>query len=269
MSIDAGSTKLEINPLPRRPLGRTGLMVSPIAYGTFKLGRNTRIKYATPYPLPSEAEARAMVHLALDLGLNLFDTAPAYGLAEARLGPALRGRRKDVVLCTKAGETHEDGQSSYAFDAASITASVERSLGRLKTDVIDVVLIHSDGRDEAIQQETGAVQALQNLKQQGKARFIGLSGKTANGFKLSLAWADVAMVEYSPANPAMRDTIETMHQAGLGVLIKKAMGSGGVDPGEAIRFGLTPRGVSSLVLATLHEAHLRANVAHTIAALRG
>src|SRR5690554_4390721 len=110
-----------------RPLGNTGLQVSPLGLGTVKIGRNQGVKY------PS--------------GINLPDTAPAYGTSEERLGPLLQGQRQDWVLCTKVGEEFVDGQSRFDFSAAHTRFSVQRSLQRLHTDYLDLVLVHSSGDD--------------------------------------------------------------------------------------------------------------------------
>ena len=84
-----------------RPLGSTGLRVSPLGLGTVKLGRNTGVKYPNQFALPSDGQARELLALARDLGINLIDTAPAYGTSETRLGPLLQGQRQDWVVCTK------------------------------------------------------------------------------------------------------------------------------------------------------------------------
>src|SRR3989442_1694417 len=114
----------------RRQLGRTGFAISPIALGTTKLGRNTDVKYPASFVLPSEEEVAALSQAALKLGVNLIDTAPAYGDSEKRLGTLLENHRTGIVLCTKAGERYVNGRSVYDFSAAAIVASVEASLRR-------------------------------------------------------------------------------------------------------------------------------------------
>src|SRR5690625_7513454 len=80
----------------QRPLGRTGLMVSPIGLGTVKLGRNQRLKHPQPFELPSRKEAEYLLDCAHDLGINFIDTAAAYGSSEARLGELLRSEERRV-----------------------------------------------------------------------------------------------------------------------------------------------------------------------------
>ena len=97
---------------------------------------------------------KQLLETAAELGVNLLDTAPAYGNSEERLGSLfrdqIRKRRSDWVLCSKAGEEFSAGESRFDFSANAITASVERSLQRLGTDYLDVVLVHSSGDDERL-----------------------------------------------------------------------------------------------------------------------
>ena len=81
-----------------RPLGSSGLLVSPLGLGTVKLGRDQGVKYPNGFRIPDDDEARMLLKLARDLGINLIDTAPAYGRSEERLGPLLRGQREDWVI---------------------------------------------------------------------------------------------------------------------------------------------------------------------------
>src|SRR5690606_15619655 len=86
-----------------RPLGQTGLTVSALGLGTVKFGRNTGVKYPRSFELPDRSAAANLLSLARDLGINLLDTAPAYGESEERLGELLQGQRQDWLICTKAG----------------------------------------------------------------------------------------------------------------------------------------------------------------------
>jgi aryl-alcohol dehydrogenase-like predicted oxidoreductase len=246
--------------MAHRPLGKTGLLVSPIAFGAFKIGRNEKIKYSHPYPLPTDAEVDRLLNIVLDLGINLIDTAPAYGTSELRIGQHLSHRRREFLLSTKVGETFEDGQSHYDFSAPAITASLHRSLQRLRTDAVDLLFIHSDGRDLAILNETDIVPTLQKLKQGGLSRFIGLSGKTVEGAHAALPWADVLMVEYHPNDTSHSPLIAEAAANGIGILIKKPLASGAIPPEQAIPFLLSNPSISSLVIGGLNPKHMARNV---------
>lgn len=246
--------------MDRRPLGRTGLHVSTIGYGAFKIGRNVGIKYPTDYDLPSEEESARILNGVLDLGITLIDTAPAYGLSEQRIGRALAARRSEYILSTKVGETFVDGQSAYDFSRQAVIASIEASLQRLRTDVVDLLLVHSDGRDTQIQRETDLIETLQSVRAAGKARHIGFSGKHVEGAREAMNWADVLMVEFNAGHTVHAPVIREAASRGVGILVKKGLGSGQLPPEEAIPFVLTEPGVSSLVVGGLNLDHLRQNI---------
>ncbi|MEM9295778.1 MAG: aldo/keto reductase, partial [Planctomycetota bacterium] len=180
-------------PAHRRPLGAHGPAVEPLAYGAVKIGRNQGLKL-TPFALPSEQAAERFLHDLLDAGVNLIDTAPAYGLSEQRIGSALARRRDEFVLSTKVGEHFHDGRSWFDFTYAGALESLDRSRQRLQTDVLDLALIHSNGDDAGILDDGAPVDALCEAKLRGWVRQIGLSGKTVEGARRALAWADVIMV---------------------------------------------------------------------------
>ncbi|HXH03093.1 MAG TPA: aldo/keto reductase [Candidatus Competibacteraceae bacterium] len=250
-----------------RELGSSGIRVSPLGLGTVKFGRNQEVKYPQGFALPSDREIRELLALARALGINLLDTAPAYGTAEERLGRLLPGPRRDWVIVTKVGEEFRDGRSVFDFTAAATRASVERSLSRLNSDWLDLVLIHSDGEDVRILTEEGALDALLELKREGKVRAVGISSKTVAGGLLALDSCDAVMVTHNPLHQEERPVIRAAHERGRGVLIKKGLLSGhlaalGTDPVETcLRCVFAEAGVSSLVVGTLNPAHLRADVA--------
>jgi aryl-alcohol dehydrogenase-like predicted oxidoreductase len=244
----------------RRPLGHTGFPVSPIGFGGFKIGRNQKAKYPAAYELPTEEAVGQLLNGLLDLGINYIDTAPAYGLSEERIGRLLQARRREFVLSTKVGESFSEGISRYDFTADSLRASVTRSLDRLKAEVIDVLLLHSDGRDLRIQNETDAVPILCDLKERGIVRAIGLSGKTLEGARKALEWADVLMVEYHLQDRSHEELIAEAAERGIGVVVKKGLASGHLPSHEAIRFVLANPNVSTLVVGGLSLTHFRENV---------
>lgn len=247
--------------MERRPLGSTGLEVSVLGLGTVKLGRDQEVKYPRPFRVPDDAAAARLLDVARELGINLLDTAPAYGTSETRLGRLLRGRRDDWVLCSKVGEEFVDGRSFFDFSAKHTRHSVERSLRRLATDRLDVVLIHSDGDDLAVLDRSGALETLLVLRDSGLIRAVGMSHKTLAGGRRALELGcDVIM---ATLNLDYRDEVPLIAEAGAagcGVLIKKALASGHAGP-ESLQFAAAQPGVSSLVVGTINEEHLRANAA--------
>jgi len=256
-----------------RPLGATGLRVSPLGLGTVKFGRNQGVKYPQPFDLPSDREALALLDLAWDLGINLLDTAPAYGQSEARLGRLLRQCRRDWVIVTKVGEDFNDGVSRFDFSAAATRASVERSLRRLGVETLDAVLIHSSGDDLAILEQQAVLPTLRDLQQAGRVRAIGMSSKTVAGGLRAVECADLVMATYNPHQREELPVIRAAHRAGKGILIKKGLLSGHWDQADsdpvcaALRLIYAEPGVSSLVIGTLNPAHLQANVAAAASAL--
>lgn len=259
-----------------RPLGSTGLRVSPLGLGTVKLGRDQGVKYPNGFRIPDDTQARGLLTLARDLGINLIDTAPAYGVSEERLGPLLAGQREDWVIVSKVGEEFENGQSRFDFSAAHTRFSVERSLQRLRTDRIEMVLVHSDGDDLRILQDEGVYQTLAELKQEGKILAYGLSGKTPEGGLLALETGDCAMVTYNLNDQRERPVIDYAAAHGKAILVKKALASGhlclepGADPVQRsfeLLFGHP--GVSAAIIGTINPKHLADNVATAAHVLSG
>lgn len=245
--------------VPKR-LGKTDLSVTPVGFGAFKIGRNTGIKYAAGYDLPDAQEVSRLLNGVLDLGVNYIDTAPAYGISEQRIGETIARRREEYVLSTKVGETYEDGQSTYDFSSQTIRYSITLSLQRLRTDVLDLVFIHSDGNDLHILNNTDTVETLQQLRDEGLVRAIGMSGKTAEGAAAALTWADAIMVEYHLDDRSHEAVIRQAAEAGVGVVVKKGLASGKLAPDQAIRFVLKNPGVTSLVIGGLNLEHFAENV---------
>jgi aryl-alcohol dehydrogenase-like predicted oxidoreductase len=244
-----------------RRLGNAGPPLSPIGFGAFKIGRNQKTKYGQPYELPSEAEVSRLLNGLLDLGITYFDTAPAYGLSEERLGTAIAHRRREFTLSTKVGETFEQGQSSYDFSAKAIAASVARSLQRLNSEFIDAVFLHSPGDDLAILEQTDAVPALIRLRESGAVKAIGLSAKTPQGAHAALEWADCLMVEYHLQDRSHESVISAAAARGVGVVVKKGLSAGHLPADDAIRFVLANHAVSTMVVGSLSLEHMRANLA--------
>lgn len=259
----------------QRQLGSTDLMVSALGLGTTKLGRNTDVKYPDSFSIPDDKQVANLLSTARDLNINLIDTAPAYGNSEERLGKLLRGQRKDWVIVSKAGEDYVQQQSVYNFSPAQIIRSIQDSLIKLKTDYIDLLLIHSDGNDTEIINKHDVFNTLQIAKQQGLIRYYGMSTKTIDGGLLALQYSDAVMVTYNPANPEELPVISAAEAQRKGVLIKKGLASGHLSkiaPANPIQtamdFIYQQPAVSSVIVGTINPQHLISNVECAIGALQ-
>lgn len=260
-----------------RDFGSTGIRVSPIGLGTVKIGRNLGVKYPTAFSLPSDDEVIALLNRASELGINLIDTAPAYGLSEERLGRLLTKTTAPVggwVIVTKAGESFElkgeNGVSTFDMSAIALTQSVERSLKRLKREFLDCVLVHSDGRDLEHIENARCLDTLQQLKKRGLIRSFGMSTKTVEGGLAAVQSSDGVMVEYNLHEDSQLPVIRAANGAGKFVLIKKGLLSGHLGGQSQVTESfrkifpeletVTKPGISSVIVGTLNPIHLEANV---------
>jgi aryl-alcohol dehydrogenase-like predicted oxidoreductase len=200
-------------------LGDTGIEVSEVGVGAWQLGGNPDWGGR-----PDEAESLRIVDEALALGVDFFDTAPGYaeGRSEALLGRALAGKRDQVVLCTKFGHHENDG-----FSPARLAPSVEGSLRQLRTDHLDVLLLHNPPAD--LHDGGHPIYAeLERLTKAGKLRAYGVS----------LDWsAELDLVTTTTASRAcevlfnafFQETLPAMERAaanGMGLIVKVPLDSG-------------------------------------------
>jgi aryl-alcohol dehydrogenase-like predicted oxidoreductase len=148
-----------------RPLGRTGVHVSPLCLGAMMFG---------PWGNDDRADAVRIIHRALDAGINFIDTADVYsgGVSEDIVGQALAGRRDEVFLATKFFMPMDDDTNHRGGSRRWIIHEVEASLRRLKTDHIDLYQVHRPSPDMDVAETLGA---LSDLVHQGKVRYIGSS----------------------------------------------------------------------------------------------
>lgn len=255
--------------LTLRKIAGTDLRVSPVGLGTVKLGRDKGVKYPTGFTIPDDQQARRLLDLSRDLGINLLDTAPAYGNSEERLGPLLQNQRCHWLICSKVGEEFnpQTGESHFNFTPEHVRFSVERSLRRLQTDVIDILLVHSDGNDMDVIQRYGILEQLELLKSEGKIRAGGMSTKTIEGGIETLKRSDIAMVTYNLDYRDELPVIDYALAADKGIFIKKALASGHISQGadtDPVRASfdlvLGHPGVSSAIIGTINPDHLHANV---------
>jgi len=207
-------------------LGQTSLQLSNIGFGSSPLGDVFR------QVEPRDAEAA--VRQAIDAGINFFDVSPYYGsgLAEERLGGALHGLRDLVVLATKCGRY---GLDTFDFSAATITSGLEQSLRRLRTDAVDLLQAHDVefGDPDQIVEET--IPTLRKLQQQGKARFIGITGYSLDALLAIAARVEVdTILTYCHCNLLISDIDEKLipfaQQNGIGVINASPLHMGLLTP---------------------------------------
>jgi aryl-alcohol dehydrogenase-like predicted oxidoreductase len=191
-----------------RTLGATGLLASPLALGAGPLGDEAL----------DESAAVRLIHEALELGLRLIDTAPSYGRSEERIGRALEGRRGTVTLVTK-GAYGQPGVADWS--GAAIPLAVEAALKRLRTDYLDVFLLHSCTEQTLWE----LLEPLLALKQAGKVRAVGYSGDGA-GLEAAVACGRLDVIECSVNlfdQQALASVVPKATRAGLGVIGKRAL----------------------------------------------
>ena len=221
-----------------RRLGRAGLRVSVIG-----LGGNTFGRYA-------DAERTASIlRRAIDLGVNLVDTADIYGAgaSEELIGKALAGHRDEIYLATKVGMKFGEGPNETGSSRAHVIASCEASLRRLRTDHIDLYQIHQFDPETPLEETLSALDA---LVRSGKVRYIGCSNYTAWQVVHSLWISDrehfASYVSVQPeysllARDAERELLPACQELGLGVIPYFPLGAGILTgkykPGEPVPEG--------------------------------
>ncbi|HEY1850987.1 MAG TPA: aldo/keto reductase [Candidatus Binataceae bacterium] len=170
-----------------RPFGKTGINISAIGFGCWEIGGG--------YGSIEETEFVKAINRALDIGINSFDTAEAYGMgaSEKSLAKALGSRRKEAVITTKFGVGYPDFPNYRDSSRKRVTESIEKSLKALNTDYVDVYLIHWP--DRAIPFEE-PMRALDDLVKQGKVKAVGLSNFQLSEIKTCMAARRVDVVQY-------------------------------------------------------------------------
>jgi aryl-alcohol dehydrogenase-like predicted oxidoreductase len=221
-----------------RTLGRTGIKVSPYALGT--------LMFATTMG-NDPADSARIIHKAIDAGINVVDTADAYGDSEEVVGKALEGRRDDVVLATKFGRPIGQDPNRQGASRRWIVAAVEGSLRRLRTDHIDLYQLHRPDPDTDIEE---TLAALTDLIRSGKVRAIGASQTPAADIveaqwvaeRRGLARFHTEQPAYSILSRGIeREILPTVQRHGMGSLVWGPLAQGlltGRNPGDLRRAGL-------------------------------
>jgi aryl-alcohol dehydrogenase-like predicted oxidoreductase len=214
-----------------RPLGRSGLKVTPLSLGAMTFGDAPGFMQGVTSP---EDEARRILDRALDAGINLVDTANVYsnGESEKLLGQWLGGRRPQVLVATKCRFSMGPGPHDSGLSRRHILQACEDSLQRLRTDWIDLYQVHMQDSSVPIEE---TLRALDDLVRQGKIRYAGCSNYT--GYRLveslwaadrrSLARYESVQLQYSlVCRDAEREVLPACREFGLGTLAWSPLGRG-------------------------------------------
>jgi aryl-alcohol dehydrogenase-like predicted oxidoreductase len=274
--------------LPHRTLGRTGLEVTTLGYGAMEV-RGSRIWGGRPI---EDRDAESILNAVVDAGVNFIDTANDYGRSEEYIGRYLSHRRDEFVLATKCGCTvvHRDDQTDdtpHVWTRDNLFRGLHESLDRMKTDHVDVMQLHNPSVEQA---EAGElVAALQEMKQQGKTRWIGISATNPH-LATYIGWGvfDTFQIPYSALEREHETLIGQAADAGAGVIVRGGVARGEpgaglgtqdrwavwekadldelLDEGESrtgflLRFTNSHPGMATNIVGTSNPEHLRENVA--------
>src|SRR5580704_9836121 len=197
-----------------RPLGRTGLSLSWLSFGASSLGQEFRQVDLN--------EAVRSVRVALDLGMNFIDTSPFYGrgMSECLLGVALRGvRREQYLLGTKLGRYDA---AHFDFSARRVAESVDISLHRMGVDHLDIILCHDIEFVDMNQIVEETLPALRKIQQQGKVRFVGVSGYPMKMFRYILDRTDLDVIlsynHFTLQNTMLADLVPYLKAKNVGIM---------------------------------------------------
>ena len=202
--------------LPRRTLGRTGFAATALGYGAMELRADV-----------SEADAARILNAVLDAGINLIDTSIDYGRSEELIGKSIPQRRSEYFLASKCGCVPNAPQGSdHVHTAENIRAGVEHSLRLLNTDHLDLVQFHRSLTKQEFEAH-GALEAALKLKQEGKVRFIGVSGTLPNlDEQVRMGVFDAFQIPYSALQREHEAVIERASKAGAGIIIRGGVARG-------------------------------------------
>lgn len=214
--------------LHRRTLGRTGLEVTQLGYGSMGL----RGPKTWGIRVVGDEEADRFLNAVLDAGVNFIDTAPDYGVSEERVGRFISSRRREFTLATKCGcayTQHVDHlEIDHVWQKDVVQRNLETSLQRLRTDHIDILQFH--GGDAETLQRTGLIDLLCQFRDQGLIRFLGSSSSLPNlPALIELGIFDTFQIPYSCLAPQHRDLISHAAATGAGIILRGGIAQGGPD----------------------------------------
>lgn len=202
--------------MKKRQLGNSDLYVTEMGLGCMSLGTN-------------EAEAIHIIHEAIDLGINFFDTADLYnyGQNETFVGKALRGKRDQIVLTTKVGNRWTEDKNGWSWDPSKtyIKAEVKESLRRLQTDYIDLYQLHGGTLEDPIDE---TIEAFEELKQEGIIRYYGISSIRPNVIREYVKRSNIVSVlmEYSLLNRRPEEWFSFLRDNKISVIARGPLAKG-------------------------------------------
>jgi aryl-alcohol dehydrogenase-like predicted oxidoreductase len=272
--------------IPMRKLGRTGVEVTTLGFGAMEL------RGAPRGPEVSEAEAERILNAVLDAGINFIDTSIDYGRSEELIGKFIAGRRDEYFLASKCGCVPGGRQGDHVHTAENIRRGVENSLRLLQTDHLDLVQFHRSLTKDEFEEE-GALQEAMKLRDEGKVRFLGVSGTLPNLVEqIEMGVFDAFQIPYSALQREHEDVIGQAAEAGAGTIIRGGVARGaptdwnrvyymvpattmkdrweqanldellnGMSRMEfTLRFTLSHPGLSTTIVGTKNPDHLRDNL---------
>ena len=259
----------------RKSLPNSDVSFSALSLGTVKFGRNRSIKYPTAFDLPDDTRLAKLLTSAFDAGITSLDTAPAYGIAEQRLGnlfaTQLKGKRQAFEIISKAGECYDSksDRSTYQYRPEQLRKQLENSLRLLHTDYLDCWLLHSNGDDETHLNDD-VIHCLQQAKKEGWVRSIGASTKTVTGGTIALQELDCVMMTASLSYHDEDELFKTAKALNKAILLKKIFDSGWALNGsdsekhqhliDTFAHLFSHDATTSAVIGTLQPKHLLENV---------
>jgi aryl-alcohol dehydrogenase-like predicted oxidoreductase len=273
--------------MEKRKLGNTDLSITALGYGAMELRH------------VGESEAARLLNAVLDGGINYIDTSPDYGPSEAYIGKAIAHRRNEFYLATKCGcNVNEQGQHlepGHVWSREQLLRNIESSLRLLKTDHVDVWQLHGTLPTELPGGQADAViQTLQDLKRQGKVRYIGISFKNGRAgedlfpagygqyLPVFAQWGvfDVMQIVYGGLTRRNESLISRAAGQGLGMIVRgvvkrytanydELFQRAGLDElrqdsesrnSFLIRFALCHPAISTMIIGTQSTEHLSDNI---------
>jgi aryl-alcohol dehydrogenase-like predicted oxidoreductase len=224
--------------LPTTTLGRTGAVVTKLGYGAMEL-RGPGGTFGHGRAL-DDAEIDRLLNGVLDAGINIIDTSPDYGDSEEHIGRCISGRRDEYFLASKCGcpvgqpPATGPGPREHIFTRDNVRAAVEQSLRRMRTDRLDLVQFHASPARATLEQND-SVAELETLRDEGKIRFLGMSGTLPNlTDHIAMGLFDAFQIPYSAVEREHEDAISAAAKAGAGTIIRGGVARGLPEPPSGV-----------------------------------